>query len=425
MKIYYDGDCYFCTNFVKLLKLRDAVGEVSLISLREDSDEVRRILSSGLNVNSGFVVEHDGKTFHGAQAFHYLNTLAEPRNLLSRTLYWISRHEWLARLLYPLMVAGRYLVLIAQGGALIERHRQPWQEQMNEGLGPRLVRIAPLILTAVGLFRLWISSGGYPVTELFRFNSKVLTVTALLVWCALFLKAHYAQQIYRQIRFAGWPTIIGYVVCWLILVNSMDLIAFRRIVGFIGVLPLLAIAIDLGRSNQNRPGAGRVPSWTPFALLVYILFPGLFLAPFYGGIAGWTLAVDWSRPVLVGGYKLVNKHGDEIWYNHAFFQPETQDGRFERAFEEIDPNHQLLRKFMLENYTRIYPMLERGRMPHEWALGRFAYPSHNLSDSNALDYVGKFAPDQIAGIHYVVEKYTREGTLIETTAGELFPAPSN
>ncbi len=33
--------------------------------------DVARILWSNFNVNSGFVVEHDGKTFHGARAFHY------------------------------------------------------------------------------------------------------------------------------------------------------------------------------------------------------------------------------------------------------------------------------------------------------------------------------------------------------------------
>ncbi|MEM5471140.1 DCC1-like thiol-disulfide oxidoreductase family protein [Hoeflea sp. AS60] len=423
MNIYYDGDCYFCTNFVKLLKLRQAVGDVHLISLREDNDDVRRILASGLNVNSGFVVEHEGKLLHGAQAFHYLNTLSDPKNILSRVLFYVSNHEWLARVLYPLMVLGRYFVLILQGGALIDQRRRPWQEEVKEGLGPRLVRIASLLLIIVGSFRIWLASGRYPLTDLFQFNVKVLTIASLLVWCALFFRARYAQQIYGRMRHADWLIVCSYIILWFLLVNSMDLIALRRIIGAIALMPLVGIAVELGRSNYKRSDAGKIPSWAPLALLVFAFFPGLFLAPFYGGIAGWTLSVDWSRPVLVGGYKLVNKQGEEIWYNHAFFQPVTMDGRFQRAFEVVDPDHELLQKFMLDNYKRIYPMLERGRMPHEWALGRLAYPSHNLSDSNALDYVGKFAPDRIAGIRYVLEQYSRAGELIETKGGELFPAP--
>ena len=63
---------------MKLLRLREVVGDVRLISLRDNGPEVSRILTSGLNVNSGFVVEHEGVTYHGARAFHYLNTLTEP-----------------------------------------------------------------------------------------------------------------------------------------------------------------------------------------------------------------------------------------------------------------------------------------------------------------------------------------------------------
>ena len=62
MKIYYDGDCTYCSHFVKLVRLRKAVaGDVQLISLRDDNPDVARILRSDFNVNSGFVVEHDGK----------------------------------------------------------------------------------------------------------------------------------------------------------------------------------------------------------------------------------------------------------------------------------------------------------------------------------------------------------------------------
>lgn len=61
------------------------------------------------------------------------------------------------------------------------------------------------------------------------------------------------------------------------------------------------------------------------------------------------------------------------------------DGRFQRAFLASGATHEQLMIFMLENYTRGFPTLERGRLPSEWLLGRFAYPSHNLADSNAAE----------------------------------------
>ena len=416
MKIFYDGDCYFCSNFVNLLRLREAVGGVELISLRDDNEDVRRILSTGLNVNAGFVVEHDGRTFHGAYAFHHLNTLVKPENMLSRVLLFVGKRERVARVVYPLMAAGRYLLLITQGGALIGDTRT----QLSNGIGPRLVRLSVLLLGLAGLARLLLEKR-YPLSGLFTFNVKLLTVVCGSLWAALFVRAHYAADIYRMLRTTGWQGVALYVCLWLTIVNLMDMIALRRIVGFLAVLPLVGIAIDLWRYYERRPGVGRVPALTPLALLLFAFLPGLYLAPFYGGIAGWTLTVDHSSPIHVSGYKLVNDHGEEIWYNHAFFQPISMNGRFNRAFAAAGSDTTRFPKFMLETYARIYPTLEGGRMPHEWALGRFAYPSHNLSDSNALDYVGRFAPHRLVGIRHVSEQYTRDGRLISAAAGEIVP----
>lgn len=202
--------------------------------------------------------------------------------------------------------------------------------------------------------------------------------------------------------------------------TANDCLAIRRVAGFAVILPLLGLAVDLYRNNRTQ--IGRVPAAVPLAILVFAFFPGLYLAPFYGGIAGWTLTIDRAEPVAVGGYKLVNAAGEEIWYNHAFFQPISQDGRFLQAFRASGLGDQKFMEFMLKNYARIYPRLRRGRMPHEWALGRFAYPSHNLSDSNALDYVGRFAPSRIVAIRVVTEYYSRDGKLLMVDKGESFQA---
>lgn len=346
-----------------------------------------------------------------------MKSTMEPRNVLSRLLVRIGASESAARLLHPVMVAGRYLMLVLQGGALIDRKRLPPQEDVKESMGSRLVRLGLLFLVVAGGARLSLR-GAFPLPTGYLTAVLLLTITALVTWISFFLHASYARAAYARIASANWQVVALYVCIWLVVVNAFDMIAIRRVAGFAVVLPLLGLAVDLYRNNRAQ--IGRVPAAVPLVILVFAFFPGLYLAPFYGGIAGWTLTIDRARPVAVGGYKLVNAAGEEIWYNHAFFQPISQNGRFLRAFRASGMNNRKFMEFMLENYARIYPSLERGRMPHEWALGKFAYPSHNLSDSNALDYVGRFAPNRIVAIRVVTEYYARDGKLLKVEKGESF-----
>ena len=185
-----------------------------------------------------------------------------------------------------------------------------------------------------------------------------------------------------------------------------------RVVAFIVATPLLAITIELYRHYAKRPHVGAIPALVPMVLIIAALTPGLYIPPYYGGIAGWTMEVDREKPIDVTGYKLVNDIGQEIWLNHAFLQPHTQNGRFRRAYLNSGRSESDYMGFLFSNYVRIYPMLERGRLPHQYALGTFAYPPHNLSDNNALDYVGDFSPERIVAIRRVSEYYDWNGERI-------------
>lgn len=412
MKIFYDGDCYFCRNFVQLLQLREVVGEVRLISLREDNPDAMRLLSSGLNVNSGFVVEHEGRIYHGGQAFQYLNELVEPATVFNRVLRWLGGVGWLSSFLYPVLVLGRYVVLAVQGGALIDRSRT-YANGFDgaEPIGPRAIRFAVLLLAIIGMIRLAMYSGRPPAVP-FAISVGLFTASAIAAWAALFSHPPYARTLYDRLRFADAKTLVYYAIVWLAVVNAFDLIAIRRIVGFVVLYPWIFVAFALYRQHSSAPNAGRMAAAVPLALLLFASFPGLYLAPFYGGIAGWTLSVDKRDPIRFGGYKLVNDRGEEIWYNHAFFQPITMNNRLEAAFRKKKLGKEAFMKFMFANYSRIYPVLTQGRMPHEWLLGRLAYPTHNLSDSNAADYIGRFAPNRITELKAVTAYLSWEGELL-------------
>lgn len=424
MKIFYDGDCIFCKNYVRLLQLKEIVGDVELISLRSSRPEVRHILNLGLNVNTGFVVVHNGITLHGSEAFEYINDLVEPNNIYNRTLKAISGHEKLTKLLYPLMVLGRLLLLAIQGGALIDVKNQSREECTKTTLLTRTIRLVPAFLGILAAIRLLLFYYSNQMYEL-GIGVYIILCFSIITWALFYINDCYGKIVSKKLLCLDVNTIFIYATFWLATVNLFDLVSFRRIAGFLCLLPVVVLAIDIGSRYQSDQRIGFVPAWTPFAIIFFAFFPGLYFAPFYGGIAGWTIDIDLSAPVIVSGYKLVNNRSDMVWHNHAFFQPVSMDGRLKKAFSSADPSNAMFAKFLVQNYKNIYPELERGNMPHEWLLGKFAYKTHNLSKSNASDYVEYFHPNNIVGVQYVNEYYSRDGNLIDIVYGDYYPVSNN
>ncbi|MBS9405243.1 DUF393 domain-containing protein [Halomonas sp. TRM85114] len=125
--IYYDGDCPFCRRYVDLLRLREAAGEVRLISLREAPEAYRRFEAKGLDLDQGMVVEQSGRLYHGREAIHRLALMTTRVGLFNRITAAILSRHWLATLLYPLMRAVRNATLLIMG-------RQPLKQRNEDEL---------------------------------------------------------------------------------------------------------------------------------------------------------------------------------------------------------------------------------------------------------------------------------------------------
>ncbi len=110
--IVYDGDCPLCSRYVRMARLRESAGPVTLINAREaDHPTVAAIHRAGLDLDAGMVVILDGQMHHGAQAMALLSALTTrsgPFNRLMRLAFGSPRR---ARLLYPPLVFGRLLLL--------------------------------------------------------------------------------------------------------------------------------------------------------------------------------------------------------------------------------------------------------------------------------------------------------------------------
>ena len=395
LKIYYDGDCYFCSNYVHLLQLRDVVGEVELVSLRETSDDVRRILDKGYNVNTGYVVEHEGKIYHGSDAFAYLNGLLDSRNWLNRVLHTVGKHRFIAFSLYPLLVVGRYLLLFLQGRPLIQSKVSREQTSQQETYTSRGFRLALLSVSIIFFMQAVKSVDN--VATLFSVASGIVSA-GLFTWTVV--QERIAQKWGALLRDGSLLTLLVFAFIWFLLVNSGYNVFYRRLFGFIGAFPVIALFLSLYFEKRKEPNVGKICAAVPCALIVFVLFPGFIFPPFYGGIAGWTMDVDKSKPVIISGIRLVNDEQEEIWHNPAFLQPHTQVGRFQKAFLASGHKRDAYLAFLFENYKRIYPTLQIGRLPHQIYLGDFAYPTHNLQSNNSKEYVGAFHPDRITALKY-------------------------
>lgn len=115
VRIFFDGDCPFCSRYVGLLRLREAHGEPQLFDLRENPNEVRRLRDLGYDPDQGMAVSVDSCLYFGDQAIHILaglSTQSTAFNRINRILFSSSRT---ARWAYPILRIGRNLALFALG----------------------------------------------------------------------------------------------------------------------------------------------------------------------------------------------------------------------------------------------------------------------------------------------------------------------
>jgi predicted DCC family thiol-disulfide oxidoreductase YuxK len=124
LTIVYDGDCPFCSAYVRMARLRDSVGPVRLVNAREDHPAVRAARSAGLDLDRGMVVQIDGQILHGDAAMVALAALSTPAGGFNRMMRVLFRSPARARLIYPVLVAGRRLTLRALGRTPIAAQRR-------------------------------------------------------------------------------------------------------------------------------------------------------------------------------------------------------------------------------------------------------------------------------------------------------------
>lgn len=109
--VIYDGECPFCSAFVRMTRLREAAGDVRLVDARGMSGAVRRVLAAGYRLDDGMAVIMDDRIYHGDAAMTVLASLTTRSGLFNRLVRVLFRSPRLARVIYPPLKMGRAVTL--------------------------------------------------------------------------------------------------------------------------------------------------------------------------------------------------------------------------------------------------------------------------------------------------------------------------
>jgi predicted DCC family thiol-disulfide oxidoreductase YuxK len=119
--IIYDGECVFCNNYVRFVRLRETIGKVDLLDARSDDPRVKRYWREGFDLNEGMLFVYEGKTYHGSEAVYILGGLSSGNSVLNRLNRAIFSSRVASQVLYPFLKIGRRLTLVARGRSMLSR----------------------------------------------------------------------------------------------------------------------------------------------------------------------------------------------------------------------------------------------------------------------------------------------------------------
>lgn len=113
--VVYDGDCPLCSAYVRVTRLISAVGSPALVNARERPELVKALAESGIKLDEGMAVYYQGRLYAGSDAVNFLALLTTPINFINWLAASVLGRPALARALYPLLRAGRNLLLRLKG----------------------------------------------------------------------------------------------------------------------------------------------------------------------------------------------------------------------------------------------------------------------------------------------------------------------
>ncbi|MDA0782664.1 MAG: DCC1-like thiol-disulfide oxidoreductase family protein [Rickettsiales bacterium] len=123
MYIVYDGECPFCSRYVRLLRLKETGGVVKIIDARtlsNDSDIIKKIHEKGYTLDEGMALIIDDDVYHGDECIHKLALMSTSANWFNRFNRFVFKSRRISKVLYPVLRSGRNFALLLLGKKKID-----------------------------------------------------------------------------------------------------------------------------------------------------------------------------------------------------------------------------------------------------------------------------------------------------------------
>ena len=117
--LIYDSECPVCENYCQMVRIKRSIGELTLVSAREESDLVTEIKGKGFNLDNGMVLIIDDQIYGNAETIHALALISSRSNIFNKINYWIFKSEWRSKRLYPVLRFSRRCLLMLLGKNLL------------------------------------------------------------------------------------------------------------------------------------------------------------------------------------------------------------------------------------------------------------------------------------------------------------------
>ena len=109
--IVYDGECPFCSAYVRMVRLREAAGNVHLLNARETHPVVEAVKAKGFDLDEGMALKIGEAIYHGPDVMNRMAMMSSGSGAFNRLNLWIFSNPKRAKALYPALRAGRNAAL--------------------------------------------------------------------------------------------------------------------------------------------------------------------------------------------------------------------------------------------------------------------------------------------------------------------------
>ena len=120
MLLVYDGDCPFCSAYVRYVRVRAALGALRLVNARDGGPLIDSIRVRGIDLNEGMVLILGGQFYFGAECMHRLALMSTRSGWFNALNARIFSKPKLSRLLYPGLKFGRRITLWILGRSKLD-----------------------------------------------------------------------------------------------------------------------------------------------------------------------------------------------------------------------------------------------------------------------------------------------------------------